>query len=130
MNSIVAHADNISIIGGWFRALPSGLPAAGYFELHNDSGHRLTLVGATSPACGMLMLHRSTNANGMSGMEDVTSVAIAVGQTLSFAPGGYHLMCMQPSAGMKVGAQAPVTLQFEDGSHVTAQFAVRSATGK
>jgi len=130
VSSAPASAAGVIVADGWFRALPSGLPAGGYFELHNDSGHRLTLSGAKSPACGMLMLHRSMNMNGMSSMAEVRSIAVAVGQTLSFAPGGYHLMCMQPTSAMEVGEHVPVTLTFEDGSSVTAQFSVRGATGK
>jgi copper(I)-binding protein len=49
---------------------------------------------------------------------------------LKFAPGGYHLMCMQPSADIKPGKTVSVTLTFANGSSVTAPFAVRSASGQ
>ena len=48
--------------------------------------------------------------------------------TLVFAPGGYHLMCMQPK-GLKPGDTAPVTLKFRDGSTADARFAIRNAAG-
>ena len=46
--------------------------------------------------------------------------------TLKFAPHGYHLMCMKPSADMKAGNRVPVTLRFKDGATLTGQFAVHS----
>jgi hypothetical protein len=120
----------VSVTQAWIRALPGGLPAAGYFALTNMGSGPVSLVGASSSACGMLMLHRSESHNGVSQMTDVTKVAVAAGQTLRFAPGGYHLMCTQPAAALTQGANVPVTLDFSDGSQVTVPFAVRSATGQ
>lgn len=123
-------AGAISIRDGWIRALPSGVPSGGYFTLHNGSGKDLVLTGAASPACGMLMLHKSENMGGMSKMEDVAEVPVPQGQDVVFAPGGYHLMCMDAKPEIKPGAHVPVTLRFKDGTEVTAAFAVRNAMGK
>ena len=115
---------------GWIRLLPAGLPAAGYFDLHNGGDKTISLTGAGSPACGMLMLHRSENVGGTMRMDDVSSVEVAPGATLKFAPGGYHLMCMDPSPALKPGARVAVTLSFVDGTKVTSEFSVRGAAGK
>ena len=72
------------------RALPAHLPAAGYFTLHNAGKDPLALTAASSPACGMLMLHKSTQSGGMGSMEDVASVPVPAGGDIKFAPGGYH----------------------------------------
>ncbi len=125
-----AIAAPVTVSDAWIRALPGGLPAAGYFKLHNGSGHALTLVGAKTAACGDAMLHQSTHMGGMAGMHDAPAIAIPAGGTLSFAPGGYHIMCMMPAAVVKPGAAVQVTLRFGDGSSVTALFAVRGANGK
>ncbi|HVP83411.1 MAG TPA: DUF1775 domain-containing protein [Rhizomicrobium sp.] len=118
----------VKITDAWIRALPSGLPAGGYFTLRNEGDKTLELTSASSPSCGMLMLHKSENTGGMSHMSDVTSLKIAPKATLTFAPGGYHLMCMKPKA-LKPGDTASVTLKFTDGSQADANFAVKSATG-
>jgi copper(I)-binding protein len=123
-------ASSVTVTDAWFRALPANLPDGGYFTLHNGSTKPLTLTGAESPACGMLMLHKSGEASGMSSMSNVTKIDVPVGGTLSFAPGGYHLMCMNPTALMKQGSTVPATLDFADSSKIAAPFAVRSATGK
>ena len=125
-----ADASSVAVADAWFRALPANLPAGGYFTLHNDSAKALTLDGATSPACGMLMLHKSEKTSGMASMSDVARIDVPAGGTLTFAPGGYHLMCMSPTVLLKQGSDVQVTLHFADGSKVIASFAVRSATGK
>jgi copper(I)-binding protein len=125
-----ALAGNVSVLEGWFRALPNNLPAGGYFTVQNTGEHDAVLMAASSPACGMLMLHMSETTNGMASMMDMPSVAVPAGGAVSFKPGGYHLMCMSPTAAMKPGASVPVTLQFADGSKLNANFAVKNARGQ
>ncbi len=123
-----AKAANVS--NGWFRALPNGLPAAGYFTLKNDGPKPIALIGAASPACGMLMLHKSEQIGGMSHMVKVDRVDVPQGGSVNFAPGGYHLMCMHPGMAMKPGGKVSVTLKFADGNSISMKFQVRSATGR
>jgi copper(I)-binding protein len=118
----------VTVSDGWIRALPGTLPAGGYFKLHNGGATAIALVGASSPACGMLMLHKSDTMNGMAEMSDVERVDIAAGSTIAFAPGGYHLMCMDPKA-LHPGGKISVTLSFSNGTHITVDFAVRNAAG-
>jgi len=119
-----AMAAPATVTGGWFRAMPASVPSGGYFVLKNTSGKKLTLTDIETQACGMAMMHRSVNG----GMDHVMSLDITAGETASFAPGGYHLMCMD--AKLKPGTTVPVTFRFADGSSATATFAVKTATGK
>jgi copper(I)-binding protein len=128
--ALPARAADITVSDGWFRALPAKLPSGGYFSLHNGGARSVTLTGASSPACGMLMLHKSDAMNGMSGMSDVENVLVAAGDTVRFAPGGYHLMCTDPTLAMRAGATVPVTLEFVGGTKISADFAVKDAKGK
>lgn len=125
-----ALAQGVTATHAWFRALPSGLPAGGYFTLHNSGGTIVELVAAESPACGMLMLHRSTESGGVSRMDDVKRIAIPRGHTLEFAPGGYHLMCVDPAAAMSPGKHVPVALIFADHRRIDIDFDVKGAAGK
>ncbi len=118
----------LAVSDGWIRLVPGN--AAGYFTVKNNGTAKVQLTGADTPACGMLMMHKSENTGGMSSMQDVKAVEIPGGGTLKFAPGGYHLMCMGEKPALKVGATVPVTLSFQGAPPLTAQFQVRSATGK
>lgn len=105
-------------------------PAAGYFTLKNDTDQAKVLTGASSPACGMVMLHKSMTKEGSSEMADVGSVTVAPHNSVTFSPGGYHLMCMSPAADMGKRKSVPMTLSFKDGSSVSADFPVRGAAGQ
>jgi copper(I)-binding protein len=125
-----AAAPGLAVSDGWFRALPGTLPSGGYFTLRNSGAKKMVLTGADSPACGTLMLHKSQSKGGLAAMDMVSSVDLPPGGGVSFAPGGYHLMCMDAKPVLKIGATVPVTLTFQDGGRLTANFAVRNAAGK
>ena len=120
----------LSLSGGWIRLLPGALPAAGYFTLKNSGTAKVALTGADTPACGMLMLHKSSDTGGMSSMQDVEKVDVPGGATVAFTPGGYHLMCMNPTDAIKPGGSVMVTLHFAGGSSASAAFAVKNARGQ
>jgi len=125
-----APAGVLAVSDGWFRALPGNIPAGGYFTLRNNGRQAVVLTGAASPACGSIMLHQTVSGGGMAGMKHVASLDVPAGGSVSFAPGGHHLMCLEPKAAMKPGGAVPVTLQFQGGTTLTANFTVRNAAGK
>lgn len=128
--ALPAAAAGLSLHDPWMRFVIPSRPAAGYFTLSNDTGKAQVLTGAAAPACGQLMLHRSLSENGMERMAMVKSVTIPAHGHITFAPGGYHLMCLAPSAAIAPGRSVPVTLHFADGSALTASFPVRGATAR
>jgi hypothetical protein len=76
------------------------------------------------------MLHKSEMTGGMSSMHHVDEVDVPGGGSIAFAPGGYHLMCMQATSAITPGTKVPVTLLFKNGSKLIVSFAVRNAAGK
>lgn len=123
-----AQAAPFDVSGAWFRSLPGGTPAGGYFTAQNNSQREVAITGVSSGACGMLMMHQSRATGGMSGMDMVDQVRLPPGGKVSFAPGGYHLMCEQPK--MKIGDKVPVAITLSNGTKVMVAFAVRNAAGK
>lgn len=128
MMTAAANAAPFDVSGAWFRSLPGKLPAGGYFTVQNNTGREVVINGASSDACGMLMIHQSSNKGGMSGMTMMEQIKVPAGGVVRFAPGGTHLMCEQPR--MKIGAKVPVTLHLAGGNSVAVAFEVRGATGK
>src|ERR1700686_1916830 len=92
-----AQAAPVDITDPWFRALPGKLPAGGYFTAQNNSRRDIAITGVSSDACGMLMIHQSSNKGGMSSMDMMERVTIPANGQIRFAPGGYHLMCTGPT---------------------------------
>lgn len=129
LTGTAASAAGLTIEKPWMRLIVKARPAAGYFTVMNDTDTSVALTGAASPACGMLMLHQSVEENGVGKMLPVKSVTVPAHGRISFAPGGYHLMCMQPQSSMGVGKSVPVTLKFAHGQTLTADFPVKGAGG-
>ena len=132
MSATVAQAvaSDVSVANGWVRFIVSSRPAAGYFVLNNSTNAVIKLVAASSPGCGQLMLHQSRNINGVETMAPVESVEVSAHGSVSFTPGGYHLMCMSPNAKLSSGSSVPITLKFATGRTITADFSVRGADTK
>ncbi len=127
-STALASAAPFDVTDAWFRSLPGGTPAGGYFTAQNNTGREVSITGVNSGACGMLMMHRSANKGGMSGMDMVDKVTLPAGGIVKFAPGGYHLMCEQPK--LKIGTKTAVALNLSNGTTVVVGFEVRNAAGK
>jgi copper(I)-binding protein len=116
----------VSIHDPWIREAPPGVPAlAGYLAIENISAAPVVLLGASSPAFDAIMLHRTETEGGMAKMTHESQVEVAPQTTVSFAPGGYHLMLMGPKQPLKTGDQVEISLAFDGGLAVPVSFAVR-----
>jgi copper(I)-binding protein len=123
-----AAPEGVTVRKPWMRYLLPNIPAGGYMVLQNTSGSDAVITGASSPACGSLMLHESQDTSGMSMMMDVPSVTVPAHGQVAFSPGGYHLMCMQPH--MQPGQTIAVTLSFKDGATMLVTMPVYGASGQ
>ncbi|HKJ70354.1 MAG TPA: copper chaperone PCu(A)C [Gammaproteobacteria bacterium] len=122
-----AWAGNLDISHAWIRLIPGGGPSAAYLTLSNRGDAPVALVGAECAAYGKVMLHRSTESGGTSRMEHVDRLSVPPGGTRKLAPGGYHLMLMQPKDPPQVGDELAVTLHFADGTTLSVPFSVQPA---
>jgi periplasmic copper chaperone A len=129
VGSTAAAAGGITIDKPWLRFIIKDRPAAGYFTLRNDTDRKIELTGASSSGCGMVMLHQSKETGGVDKMLPVKSVTVPAHGTLSFTPGSYHLMCMNPQSTVTVGSRVPVILKFADGKTMSADFPVKGPSG-
>jgi copper(I)-binding protein len=129
---MVAHAGQppVSISDARIRWLPGDLPMAGYFVITSHAPGPLRLIGASSPVFGHLMLHRSIEEAGVERMVHVDGVDLAPGESVAFAPGGYHLMLMHRTRALQVGEEVPVTLSFSDGQAIVVRFRITGAKGE
>ncbi|MGH8320665.1 MAG: copper chaperone PCu(A)C [Gammaproteobacteria bacterium] len=123
-----SHADGPSVAAShvWIREAPPGISVmAGYLTLENLSGQTLTLVSVASPNFESVMVHKSVQKDGMDSMEPVTGLAIPAHKSVVFAPGGYHLMLMQPVKRLYDDDLVTLMLTFSDHSSLTIMAPVR-----
>jgi copper(I)-binding protein len=125
-----AQQPPVSISDARIRWLPGDLPMAGYFVITSQAAEPLRLVGASSPAFGGVMVHRSVEDAGMARMMHVDGVDLAPGQSVTFSPGGYHLMLMNRTRDLHEGEEVLVTLHFGDGQTLEVSFRVTGVQGE
>lgn len=130
MLSVGARAADLNVSEAWIRVLPGGAPAGGYFVLRNGARQPVVLVGARSAAFGHVMMHQTAEEGGVSRMLPVERVEVPAGGKVAFAPGGYHLMLMQPTRKVAAGDRIQVTLELAGGQKLTTEFQVRGPAGK
>jgi copper(I)-binding protein len=137
---IVAALLALSACGGVGPAAPAqpaatvrlaavpGRPASGYFQLR-ISGNRGALVGVTSPQARRIEMHETMNMANMTSMRALGRIPVRDGETLTFAPGGRHLMLFDLSPGARAGQAIELVLHFERGDPVTLSATLVPAGG-
>lgn len=121
-----AVGPSVSATHVWIREAPPGVEAlAGYMTLTNQTAQPLTLDKVTSPDFGEVTLHRTVQQHGMDSMQNLKSLALPARQSVTLAPGGYHLMLEHPVKPLYDGDLVTLTLIFSDQSSLTIMAPVR-----
>ena len=117
----------------WARATPGGAKVGGgYLTIENKGVTPDKLIGGSSPAAGKIEVHEMAMNNGVATMRPVKGgLSIPPGQSVTLAPGGYHIMMMELKAPLKKGDKVPVTLAFEKAGQVNVTLDIQDigATG-
>lgn len=121
-----AAGPSVSASEVWLREAPPGVQImAGYLTLANRTGKPLRLDSVSSPEFARVMVHRTVQKNGMDSMEAVAALTIPAHGRVRFAPGGYHLMLMQPRRRFYAGELITLTFNFSDHSVLSILAPVR-----
>lgn len=112
---------------GWVRLVPGGMPMhAGFARIENSCAAPATIVSASSPSYGSVMLHESRIVNGVSEMRMVQELRIKPDDAAVFKPGGLHLMLMDPTSPLKPGSHVAIDFALKDGRHILGDFEVKN----
>ena len=112
--------SHIELSDGSARSTVPGMTtSAAYFTLHNNDKQPVMLTGVESPVAKKSELHTTVMENNTMRMQEVESLEVPAGETLTFKPGGYHVMLMGLENPINPGDKVPVTLSFNNGEKVT-----------
>jgi hypothetical protein len=98
---------------------------AGYMSITNSGALERSIVSLSSESFMHIDIHQSIEKDGMISMQPVHALSIPPGKSMQLAPGGFHLMMMNPLQPLSLGDRVSVTLQFDDQSTQTIQMVVR-----
>lgn len=118
---------DLTIEHAWSKAtIGADRPAVFYVEITNGGSTDDALIGITTPAATMPMLHETVVTDGIASMPHAMSIPVPAGETVALSPGGYHGMLMGLATALKEGDRFPVTLTFENAGEVTVDVDVLS----
>jgi len=109
-------------------ALGNNTSTAAYVTIHNQGNTDDTLLSASCACAARATLHTMTmKGNVMEMAEKTGGFVIRPGDTLTFAPGGNHIMLEDLTTRPADGTTEAVTLVFEKAGPVTVQMPVSIA---
>jgi copper(I)-binding protein len=108
-----AHAQTtITVSDAWVRGTVAQQKATGMFaRITSAAGAKL--VGASSPAAGVVEVHEMKMDGDRMTMAAVPVLNLPAGKMVELKPGGFHIMLMGIKQPLKAGEKLPVTLVVE-----------------
>jgi copper(I)-binding protein len=100
-------------------AEPTDAVSAAYMMIENRGNAADRLIGAASPAAGIVEIHETTMDGDVMRMNRIDGLDIPAGEAATLAPRGYHIMLMELVDDLYPGDAIALTLTFESGAEIT-----------
>jgi copper(I)-binding protein len=118
-----AQATSVTVRDAWARA-STGAAAAVYLTLIGGDATD-QIAGISTQIAATADVHESFTDNGIMKMRAAPSVDVPAGKTVTFAPGGYHIMLMGLRQPLVAGQSFPLTVSFLHAAPVTVDVKVQ-----
>ncbi len=113
-SSAIAELD---IHNAWIKNLPPVVAVrAGYMTIRNTQANAVSILAIRSDVFASIGIHRTVSENGMMRMEPVPVLVIEPKSTVKLAPGGLHLMMMNPGEPTSPGDLLQIVIELDNGS--------------
>lgn len=129
--ALPAQADDVTagalkISAAWARATPKGASVGGgYLTVTNTGTTPDNLIGGSTAIASRFEVHEMTMDNGVMKMRPVSGgIEIKPGQSVTLAPGGFHVMLVGLTQQLKEGEHFKATLEFAKAGKVDVDFTV------
>lgn len=116
----------------WSRATPPrARVAVAYLSVTNMSGHADRLVSANSDRAMKVEIHEARMDGGVMRMRPVAGgIVIEPGETVTFQPGGLHLMLTGLQSPLRKDETLKLVLRFETAGEISVEVPVLSIGAK
>jgi len=110
---------NLKITDATVRLLPPSVPnTSAYFKIQNTTDQNMVLVSANTEIAQKAELHAHVMQNGMMSMKQQNEVVVPAGETISFQPGGLHVMIFGLKKPLQEGQIVSITLVTKDQKNI------------
>lgn len=102
------------------RMLPPGVPnTAAYLVISNTGERDTVLIGGEASFAEKLELHNHVMHDGMMRMTQLEEVTVPAGESVTFAPGGMHLMLFGLKTALEEDAKVQLSLYTKQQETIT-----------
>jgi len=116
----------LEIHDAWIKNLPPAVPVrAGYMTIRNAQANAVSIIAIRSDAFASVEIHRTIAEDGMMRMEPVPTLVIEPDSSVQLAPGGLHLMMMNPTEATRPGDLLQIVIELDDGSTQSLNMTVK-----
>ncbi len=124
-------AGPLTIKDAFTRPTPGGATVAvGYLTIVNTGKTDDRLVAVTSDISASVQIHETKMENNVMEMTELPDgLAIPAGATVTFKPGGYHIMFMDLKRAVKPGDAIHTVLEFAKAGKIAITFVAANSMG-
>jgi copper(I)-binding protein len=114
MDPMEQMEPGLSVRHAWTReSMMVDLAGAAYMVIHNNSDADDALLGASSPAAGVVEIHESSmDAEGAMAMMHVEEIPLPAHADAVLEPGGFHIMLIDLVEPLTEGTEIELILEF------------------
>ena len=109
--------------------LPGTATSVAYVTLHNNSEADAVLTAVNSPDFGKVEMHETVITDGIARMSRLDSVAIAAASSVVFAPGGKHIMLIDPHGVHAPGDLVSLKVHYDEAGLLLLQAPLQNRAG-
>lgn len=120
------HVGSLQITQPWARATPEGADSgAAYMTVTNTGTKPERLSCVSSEESAKCQIHRMSMDNGVMKMREVPGgLEVKPGETITFKPGGYHLMLVDLKAPLQQGKTVEAVMKVDNGGTAQVEFPI------
>jgi len=116
----------VKVTNAWIAETPpTATVLAGYMQLENTSNQEIVLDGAQSQDFKEVAIHETVVKADKVSMVAHKTLSIPAGKTVSFEPGGFHLMLVGAKKPLKAGDTTEIVLHFQEGTTQSVKMEVK-----
>lgn len=121
-NSAPLEVSNVTV----FAPLPGRSATVAYLDIENRSRKPVTIARVSCAGFDKAEMHETTVTDGIASMHAVSEIRIEAGAHFSFAPGGMHIMLIDPVKSLLPGNSVQLELHYNDGGMLVVEAPVRT----
>ena len=122
---LLAQADAITVLDAWARASPGAATTGAAYVTLKGGAQDDRLVAVSTPVAVTAGVHESVTEDGVMKMRAGPNLPVPAGGTVTFVPGGLHIMLMGLKQPLVAGQSFPLTLTFTHAPAVTVDVKVQ-----